>query len=72
LPGIFAGYRNTDGSFNLRGNTACIWSSSQYDSSTAWLLNLNFSYATVYRLTFSKATGFSAILERKGQSNETK
>jgi len=70
LPDIFAGYRNAFGTAYNRGNSACIWSSSQYASTLAWNRNLNYSNAQVGRSLSDKAYGFSAILERKEQYNE--
>jgi hypothetical protein len=67
LPGVFAGFRHTDGLAYYRGNVACLWSSSQYDSTNAWARALDYSYAQVYRHFYNKEFRFSAILERKGQ-----
>jgi hypothetical protein len=70
LPDVLAGYRGTDGSFNGRGYNAYLWASSQYDSTYAWSRYLYYSHAQVNRNYDDKAYGFSAILERKEQSNE--
>jgi hypothetical protein len=67
LPGIRSGNRGPDGSFNGWGDSAYLWSSSQYDSPHAWYRYLDSSHAQVYRSHSGKASGFSAILERKGQ-----
>ena len=53
-----AGYRNTDGSFYVRGTYVDLWSSSP-SSTSAWYRFLNSTNATVYRFTNSKAYGFS-------------
>jgi hypothetical protein len=71
LPSVKAGLRNTAGSFYSRGYHAYLWSSSQYDSTNAWFRSLYYSYATAYRFTYSKATGFSAILERRNKNVTT-
>ena len=55
---IFAGHRNTDGSFNNRTTNANFWSSSQ-SGAAAWYRYLDSSVATVYRITGSKFNGFS-------------
>lgn len=55
---IFAGNRNTDGSFGYRSSYAYFWSSSQ-SGADAWHRYLSSSYATVIRYTNSKAYGFS-------------
>ena len=66
LPGIFAGFRSTDGSFGSRGSIAYLWSSSQYDSSIAWYRLLYYSDAQVRRnYYYDKAYGFSAIYKKQ-------
>jgi len=57
-PGLLAGNRNTDGSFNNLGSNGNFWSSLESGSS-AWNRNLNSGNATVNRNTNSKANGFS-------------
>jgi uncharacterized protein (TIGR02145 family)/prepilin-type N-terminal cleavage/methylation domain-containing protein len=56
---LFAGYRNTDGSFYGIGSYTYLRSSSVYDSSNAWYRYLHASYSTVYWGTFFKDYGFS-------------
>ena len=53
-----AGYRSTNGSFYKRGDKTYLWSSTE-SGSNAYRRYQNSSYATVYRLTSSKAHGFS-------------
>ncbi|MEI8103567.1 MAG: fibrobacter succinogenes major paralogous domain-containing protein, partial [Candidatus Moraniibacteriota bacterium] len=53
-----AGYRGTTGGFYVRGSTAYLWSSSQ-SGATAWDRYLYASSATVHRVPYSKAYGFS-------------
>jgi len=56
---LFAGFRNTDGSFYTIGSNTYFWSSSASSSSNAWYRDLNTSYSTVYRHYYNKAHGFS-------------
>jgi hypothetical protein len=56
---VFAGLRDTDGSFAYRATYAYFWASSQFDGTTAWRHYLGSSYATVYRYPVSKQYGFS-------------
>jgi uncharacterized protein (TIGR02145 family) len=58
--GVLAGYRYSDGSFSNRGVNAYLWSSSQYDSSSAWYRYLLYNMPSVYRGTRDKAGGCSA------------
>ena len=60
--GVLTGYRRPDGSFNNRGYSASFWSSSESGAS-AWVRDLYYSMASVYRGTFGKANAFSAIYE---------
>ncbi|WPE16789.1 invasin domain 3-containing protein [Candidatus Thioglobus autotrophicus] len=53
-----AGYRNTNGNFYTRGDYTFLWSSTE-SGSNAYRRFLNTSNATVYRVTVSKAHGFS-------------
>jgi len=55
---VFAGYRNTDGSFYYLSSYGYFWTSVQ-SGSYAWNRILNSSNATVYRNTNDKANGFS-------------
>jgi uncharacterized protein (TIGR02145 family) len=57
LPG---GGRNTNGYFYLLTSNAYFWSSSQYDTSNAWLRHLYCSYVHVDRSHGNEANGFSA------------
>lgn len=57
-PGLLAGNRNTDGSFNNLGTNANFWSSVR-SGTNAWNRNLNSGNATVNRNANSKANGFS-------------
>jgi uncharacterized protein (TIGR02145 family) len=57
-PGLLAGNRNTNGSFNNLGSNGNFWSSLESGTS-AWNRNLNSGNATVNRNTNSKANGFS-------------
>ena len=56
---LFAGYRNTDGSFGNLGSRTSFWSSSASSSSNAWDRYLGTSYSTVTRSSYTKAYGFS-------------
>ncbi|WPE16790.1 hypothetical protein R5P06_01680 [Candidatus Thioglobus autotrophicus] len=53
-----AGNRNTNGNFYTRGDYTFLWSSTE-SGSNAYRRFLNTSNATVYRVTVSKAHGFS-------------
>jgi hypothetical protein len=55
---VFTGFHNTDGNFYHRDTNAYFWSSSQRGAN-AWNRHLSSSYDTVYRITNSKAYGFS-------------
>ncbi len=56
---IFAGDRNINGAFYNIGSTTYFWSSSAYDSASAWFRRLYASNSTVSRGDYSKANGFS-------------
>ncbi|NCU40047.1 hypothetical protein EOL99_04145 [Candidatus Falkowbacteria bacterium] len=56
---MFAGNRNTNGSFNNLGSNLNLWSSSESSSTNAWRRNFNTSYSTVNRNTNNKGNGFS-------------
>ncbi|MBU2568318.1 MAG: hypothetical protein KJ967_06065 [Elusimicrobia bacterium] len=56
--GLLSGYRGPDGSFSLLSSYGDFWSSVQSGSS-AWRRILGSGFATVYRVTGSKAYGFS-------------
>ncbi len=55
----FAGYRNTDGSFNNLGSNAYFWSASENSSTNAWNRNLNSGNSQSGRGNFTKGDGFS-------------
>ncbi|MFH1967833.1 MAG: hypothetical protein ABIJ84_00410 [bacterium] len=55
---VFAGYRNTAGSFLNLSSAGTFWSSVQ-SGSNAWRRYLHSGFGTVYRATYSKAYGFS-------------
>ena len=57
--GLPGGYRNAVGSFLNRAYNGYWWSSSQYDSSLAWLRYLYYLNANVYWSPNNKAYGFS-------------
>lgn len=55
-----AGNRSTDGStFNNRGSSTNLWSSTAFDASIAYNRYLHWSYSTVYRNNYIKSIGFS-------------
>ena len=56
--GLLSGVRDTDGSFSFLGSYGFFWSSLE-SASSAWYRFLGSGYATVYRVTFAKANGFS-------------
>ena len=56
---LLAGYRNTNGTFNNRGNNGNWWSSSATGSTTAINRNLNTGNRGVNRNSNNKANGFS-------------
>jgi uncharacterized protein (TIGR02145 family) len=56
--GLLTGYRDTDGSFSLRGSYTRFWSSSESDAS-AWGRALSSDYSSVYRNAGNKAYGLS-------------
>jgi len=56
LPG---GYRNFNGDFNVLGDYACFWSSTEYDSSDAWSRELVNYYSIVSRHVYDKLIGYS-------------
>ncbi|MBI4646237.1 MAG: fibrobacter succinogenes major paralogous domain-containing protein [Bacteroidia bacterium] len=57
LPG---GYRlYSDGTFSDSGNYGYWWSATEYSSTNAWIRNLDYSNATVYRGGSAKEYGFS-------------
>jgi len=56
LPG---GYRTTNGKFYDVGTNGHWWSSTQYDTSTAWLRGLTYTTSYVHWSTYGKAYGFS-------------
>ena len=53
-----AGYRSTSGSFNHRGDSAYLWSSTE-SGDGVYRRILSTSYTTVYRDTINKLYGFS-------------
>ena len=55
---VFAGYRNTGGSFYYLSTRGSFWTSLESGSS-AWYRDLSSGYATVSRSTYTKAYGFS-------------
>jgi len=57
--GNLAGYRFTDGTFNLRGTYGYFWTSSQYSEAASWNRDLGSDDATVGRDSYDKAYGFS-------------
>ena len=57
-PGLLAGNRNTNGSFNNVGSNGNFWSSVQ-SSANAWRRNLNSGEDRVNRNTNDKLNGFS-------------
>jgi uncharacterized protein (TIGR02145 family) len=57
-PGLLAGNRNTDGSFNNVGAHGNFWSSVQ-SGANAWRRRLHSGYATVDRLANDQLGGFS-------------
>ncbi len=59
-PGLLAGYRNTDGTFNNRTTNANWWSSSATGATTAINRELNTGNRGVNRNSNNKANGFSA------------
>jgi len=61
LPG---GYRDDNGLFYYLGYYAGFWSSTEYNSSSAWTRRLYSSSAYVYRGNFSEQSGFSVRLVR--------
>ena len=61
LPG---GYRNSNGSFRPLGYGATFWSSTEYDSDTAWYRRLHYTAASVNRTNNNKRDGFSVRLVR--------
>ena len=56
LPG---GYRSYNGGFGSLGYDGGFWSSTEYDTNTAWSRGLLYSYSSVYRYGNSKDYGFS-------------
>ncbi len=56
--GLLAGDRGTDGLFYNQGTSAYFWSSVE-SGVDAWLRGLNLSVATVNRVAYSQAYGFS-------------
>ena len=56
LPG---GYRHANGPFDDIGTNGHWWSSTQYDTSTAWLRGLSYSGSYVFRSANGKDLGFS-------------
>lgn len=57
-PGLLAGNRNTNGSFNNLTTNGNFWTSLQ-SGANAWNRNLNSGNATVNRNTNDKLNGFS-------------
>ena len=56
LPG---GSRNLSGTFNYVDYYGYFWSSTEYSSSHAWLRQLYYNYAYVYRSNYNKDYGYS-------------
>jgi uncharacterized protein (TIGR02145 family) len=56
LPG---GYRYSFGTYNTIGDYGAWWSSTEYDSATAWYRGLYYGYSGVYRNANYKRSGFS-------------
>ena len=57
--GLPAGYRDSNGTFDIIGLSGYWWSSTEYYTSDAWFRYLNYYLATVFRLNGSKRDGFS-------------
>jgi uncharacterized protein (TIGR02145 family) len=56
LPG---GYRSLEGTYGSFGFAALFWSSTEYNSNSAWDRALDCISSTVYRLNYYKSLGFS-------------
>ncbi|NTU98250.1 MAG: hypothetical protein HGA62_10620 [Chlorobiaceae bacterium] len=56
LPG---GYRSSNGTFSLLGKNGSFWTSTENNGYSAWYRDLYNSYSAVYRISSSKAQGFS-------------
>jgi len=56
LPG---GYRNGGGTFNYIGNDGYWWSTTEYNTDTAWRRGMNYISSIVYRNDDNKELGFS-------------
>jgi uncharacterized protein (TIGR02145 family) len=55
-----SGYRHNNGSyFAYRGSYAFFWSSSAYSSTSAWCRQFYYNFATEYRTSNSRSTGYS-------------
>lgn len=58
--GFPSGFRNYyDGNYYGIGGYGYFWSSSEGDSSSAWLRKLYYDYTDVYRYSYDKHYGFS-------------
>lgn len=57
--GLPAGSRNYDGAFVLIGSNCFLWSSSEYFSSNAWYLYLNYNNGIANRYNWNKKAGLS-------------
>ena len=58
------GLRSNNGSFNNEGNNAVFWSSTEDDTSYAWLRSLNYSNSGLDRSSLNRHYGFSVRFVR--------
>lgn len=58
------GYRSNNGSFDIEGNNAIFWSSTEFSTNSAWSRFLNANYSNLYRYYDSKQFGFSVRFVR--------
>jgi uncharacterized protein (TIGR02145 family) len=68
--GVPGGNRNNDGPFSLIGIEGYWWSSTEFNTSSAWNRNMRYNSSNVFNNNFSKRNGFSIRLVRLATSAE--